>query len=60
MTFERDVAEVFLGHRLEPLSEELIAELSARGWPEADVRSMAEVGAQYSRSLNSLIFPPEL
>jgi hypothetical protein len=51
--------QIFLGQGTEPLTDELIRELVAKGWQEQELRSMKETGAMYSRPRNSLIFPTE-
>lgn len=45
---------------LEVLSERLIAELGARGWPVDDLKWAASQGARFSRKRQSIVFPPEI
>lgn len=49
---------VFGAEGAEELTDQLIAELVGLGWPEADLRAAATLGARYSRPRHSLIFPP--
>jgi hypothetical protein len=55
----QDVAEIFFGVGAEVLSEEVIAELVARGWPRRDLEELGAAGAQYSRARDSIVFPLE-
>ena len=53
------VRTVFGGEGLEPITEEVIADLAKLGWPEQDLRWAAKRGARYSRQRHSVVFPPE-
>jgi len=53
------IRQVFDKEGQEPLTDTVIAELVARGWPEGDLREMAAEGASYSRIRDSIIYPPE-
>lgn len=49
----------FLGEGAEDLTDDLIAELVGRGWPEADLKKMRAEGAKYNRDRDSIVYPPE-
>lgn len=42
----------------EPLTDQVIAELVSKGWPESDLKQMRDEGAAYNRQRNSIVFPP--
>ena len=53
-----DVRAMFLQEGAEPLSEDLIRELTGeRGWQEKDLRDAAATGALYLRPDDSLVWP---
>lgn len=52
--------QVFCDAGSEEITEDLIRELTARGWPGSDIREFARMGARYSRPRDSFIFPPEV
>jgi hypothetical protein len=54
-----DMQAVFTGQGTEELTEDVIKQLSAQGWPEKEIREMQGKGFRYSRSRNSLVGPPE-
>jgi hypothetical protein len=54
---DREIQQIFFGADSEPLTEELIQELIAKGWPEEDLRVLAGEGQTYCRPRNSLMGP---
>ena len=44
---------------IEEITEDVIEQLTAKGWPEKDIREMKAKGFKYSRLRNSLVGPPE-
>jgi hypothetical protein len=53
-----EVSQLFFGVGAVKLTEEVITELVARGWPRADLECFARRGAMYSRLRDSIVFPP--
>jgi hypothetical protein len=54
-----DMQTVFKGQGTEDLTEDLITQLVAQGFPEKDLREMKAKGFKYSRPRNSFVSPPE-
>lgn len=55
VTFDRDIREIFFGEASEPLTDQLVEELAARGWPKADLQKFQRAGWRYNRRRDSLL-----
>jgi hypothetical protein len=44
---------------LEPITDELINELVKKGWSGEDLKRQRNKGGKYSRTRNSIIYPPD-
>jgi hypothetical protein len=49
----------FFGEGLEPITDELINELVKKGWSGEDLKRQRNKGGKYSRTRNSIIYPPD-
>ena len=54
------IRQIFGGEGQEPLTDELIEELAARGWQRDFLIYARDRGAKWSRVRRSVIFPPEM
>jgi len=55
-----EVREIFLLEGCEPLSDDLIGELVAKGWPKDDLLFLRGARGVFCRRRNSILFPPEV
>ena len=56
---DTDALTLFYSPGTEEITENVIEQLTAKGWPEKDIREMKAKGFKYSRLRNSLVGPPE-
>jgi len=60
MTGNEKFRQIFLGEGQISLTDKLIKNLvKKQGWPKKDLIKFKKMGCMYSRSRNSIIFPPE-
>jgi hypothetical protein len=50
---------VFLGEGAVPLTDDVIADLVRKGWPEGNLREAQAAGAAYNTLRNSIVYPAE-
>ena len=55
----KDFKHLFSRDGTEPITDELINELVEKGWSGEDLKKNRNKGGKYSRTRNSIIYPPD-
>jgi len=58
--WDPEIRQIFLCEGCEPLTDVLIGELVARGWPKDDLNFARGARGVFCRQRNSILFPPEV